>query len=58
MYQLYCFFAVDNKWTEEFDTYQEVCDRIVEMKPELEALDSYLLIVNNPSGTQIQTVSK
>lgn len=51
-------YSADNKWTEEFSTYDEVVARIVEMKSELEELDSFLLIINNPSGTQVQSVSK
>ena len=58
MYQLYVFFNVDNKWIEDFETYEEVTNRIIEMKPELEAASSYLLIVNDPEGTQIQSVTK
>lgn len=58
MWQLYSMYSADNKWTEEFSTYDEVVARIVEMKSELEELDSFLLIINNPSGTQVQSVSK
>lgn len=58
MWQLYCFLSPKNKWTEEFDSYEEACARILEMKPELEKLDSFLLIINDPDGTQVQSVNK
>lgn len=58
MYQLYCYFSPEDKYTEDYDTYEEVVARIEEMKPQLEELTHYLLIINDPEGTQIQTVTK
>jgi hypothetical protein len=58
MWQLYCMYGDDNKWTESYESYDEVCSRISDMKPELMELPSFLLIINDPDGTQVQSVSK
>jgi hypothetical protein len=47
-----------NKWTESYSTYNEIVKRIVEMEAELSEQDCFLLIINDPSGTQVQSVSK
>jgi hypothetical protein len=58
MWQLYCMYGDTNKWTELYESYDEVCSRIADMKSELMELSSFLLIINDPDGTQVQSVSK
>lgn len=58
MWQLYIYFDADNKWDELYDTYELVVTRVAAMKPELEAASSFTLSINDPSGTQIQSVNK
>lgn len=58
MYQVYFFYSSENKWTENFNSYEDAVAKIATMKTELEARSSFTIIIIDPDGTQIQSVTK
>lgn len=56
MYQVYVKIG-DNKWTEEFETYDECISRMEELIPDFTAAPFSYMAVINSEGTAVKEVN-